>query len=251
MGTVTAHAYHGTPITPAQVLHLLGARNYCISYYHRQQMAVLVSVASRLMIDNGAFSAWKKGIVLDRAYWEGFYNFLRQWLPLMPSYWWFVIPDVIDAGTQEQDALIRECPSDLLRFGAPVWHMDEPISRLLRLTETFPRVCIGSTAEYAVVGSTGWRLRMDDVFDAIDDNGGTVCELHMLRGLQCFLPSYDYPFDSGDSTDLARNHNRMKRHGERCHWAIKQKADRWDAMAALGKPEWIPRIKRQLEMFAA
>jgi hypothetical protein len=28
-----------------------------------------------------------------------------------------VIPDVIDAGTQEQDALIRECPAELLPFG--------------------------------------------------------------------------------------------------------------------------------------
>lgn len=240
-------AHHGTPITPNEVLTLLGRRSYCVSFYRPDQIELLVALAVVLMFDNGAFSAWKKGIVLDAAYWARFYEFLRCWM--RPGDW-FVIPDVIDAGTQEQDALIRECPSDLLPAGCPVWHMDEPTGRLLQLIERHGRVCIGSTAEYAVVGSATWRLRMDEVWDAVVATFGSATPwVHMLRGMQCLLPTFDYPFASVDSTDLGRNHNRLKRYGENYHWAIKQKADRWDRMSCPGL--WIPRPDRQFSMFAA
>lgn len=232
-----AIAHHGTPITPNEVLTLLGRRAYCVSYYRPDQVELLVTLALVLMFDNGAFSAWKKGIVLDAAYWAGFYEFVRRWL--RPGDW-FVIPDVIDAGTQEQDALIRECPSDLLPAGCPVWHMDEPVSRLLRLIERHGRVCVGSTAEYAVVGSPAWRRRMDEAWGAIWATFGTVPWVHMLRGLQCLLPTFDYPFSSVDSTDLGRNHNRLKRYGEHYLWAITQKANRWDRLALGRSQDWPP-----------
>jgi hypothetical protein len=204
----------------------------------------LVTLAVILMIDNGAFSAWKKGVVLDDAYWRAFYEFVLTWLPRADPRSWFVIPDVIDAGTQGQDALIRECPAELLNRGAPVWHMDEPVSRLLRLIERHPRVCIGSTAEYVVVGSPTWRARMDEVWDAIVETFGDIPQVHMLRGMQCFLPTFDYPFTSADSTDLARNHNRLKRYRELHKWASIQKADRWDRLAARCPTSWVPRSQR-------
>jgi hypothetical protein len=239
-----ADAYHGTPITPNALLEALGRRRYCISYFRPDQIELLVVLAIILMIDNGAFSAWKKGLVLDAAYWRAFYEFVLRWLPQADPRSWFVIPDVIDAGTQEQDALIRECPADLLPRGAPVWHMDEPISRLLRLIEAHPRVCIGSTAEFVVVGSAAWRRRMDEVFDAVVQTFGDIPVLHMLRGMQCFLPTFDYPFASADSTDIARNHNRHARYGSHRRWATLQKADRWDRLAAACPSTWTPRNSR-------
>ena len=197
----------------------------------------------------GRFSAWKKGIVLDAAYWRAFYDFVRLWLPQADPRSWFVIPDVIDAGTQEQDALIRECPADLLPRGAPVWHMDEPISRFLALIERHPRVCIGSTAEYATVGSPAWRWRMDEAWDAIMATFGAVPVIHMLRNNQSFLQSFDYPFGSGDSTDLARNHNRMNRYGGHRLWAITEKANRWDQLATRCATGWVPRDQRHYPLF--
>jgi hypothetical protein len=189
--------------------------------------------------------------VLDAAYWRSFYEFLFLWLPLADPRSWFVIPDVIDAGTQEQDALIRECPAELLNRGAPVWHMDEPISRLLRLIEAHPRVCIGSTAEFAVVGSKAWRRRMDAVWDAIITTFGAVPVIHMLRGMQCFLPTFDYPFASADSTDIGRNHNRLKRYLEHYLLAVVSKANRWDRLAARCATTWVPRAARQVSFFTA
>ncbi|PZQ59251.1 MAG: hypothetical protein DI570_16455 [Phenylobacterium zucineum] len=243
-----AGAFHGTPISPNELIEHLGRRRYCVSYFRPDQITLLVTLALVLMIDNGAFSAWKKGLVLDAAYWRAFYDFVIRWLPQADPRSWFVIPDVIDAGTQEQDALIRECPAELLNRGAPVWHMDEPISRLLRLIEAHPRVCIGSTAEFAVVGSPAWRARMDEVWDEIIRTFGAVPIIHMLRGMQCFLPTFDYPFDSGDSTDIGRNHNRLKRYGERHMWAVARKADRWDELAARCPTTWTPRSERSFKL---
>lgn len=220
-------AYHGTPITPEPILRSLEGRHFCVSFYRADQVEIVAQIAASWFIDCGAFSAWKQGLVLDAVYWAAYYAFVRHWLARGCG--WFVIPDVINAGSQLQDALLRECPADLKPFGAPVWHMDEPISRLLRLVDEFPRVCIGSTAEYAVVGSPAWRERMDEVWDALSAQP-TKAEIHMLRGLQCELPSYDYPFASVDSTHLARNHNRLNRYGEVKLWAVKQFADRWDRL---------------------
>jgi len=200
----------------------------------------------RFFIDNGAFSAWKKGVLLSADYWAAFYAWLPQWLASPTT--WFVIPDEIDSGSQAQDALIRECPVELLPRGWPVWHMDEPISRLLALIERFGRVCIGSTAEYRVVGSVAWRLRMDEAFNAILASLGRVPPVHMLRGLQCLLPTFDYPFSSVDSTNIARNHNRMKKHGDLATWAIVQQTNRWDALNC--PTTWPPPRLSQLSLIA-
>lgn len=245
-----AEAFHGTPITPQSVLTNLGARNYCVSYYRPDQMALVADLALRVMIDNGAFSAWKKGLILDAAYWRRFYEFVALWLPACAPASFFVFPDVIDAGTQEQDALLREAPAELIEWGWPVWHMDEPISRCLRLIETYGRVCIGSTAEYAVVGSASWRTRMDELFNAVLASFGMIPPMHMLRGLQVFLPTFDYPVSQADSTDMARNHNRMGRYGEHREWATRAKCDRWDRLAANNQSTWEPQMRcRERSLF--
>jgi hypothetical protein len=62
-------AYRGTPLTPNDLLHQLAGRHFCVSYFRPDQIAVVDDAAQSLMIDNGAFSAWQKGIVLDREYW--------------------------------------------------------------------------------------------------------------------------------------------------------------------------------------
>lgn len=249
-----AEAFHGTPITPNPLLKALGAqRSYCVSYYRPDQIELLIAMGvRRLMLDNGAFSAWtesmrrlklgKPPILFDRIYWAAYYVWVRKWLrPERGDF--FVIPDVIDAGTQEQEALIRECPADLLPYGWPVWHMDEPMGRLLSLARRFGRVCIGSTAEYRVVGSPGWRGRMDDAFtelDKVDLREST--KVHMLRGLQCTNDDYDYPFAQMDSADMGRNHNRI-RNIDPADALVRKiaKCDNWDHQAAQLTTDWPPR----------
>jgi energy-coupling factor transporter ATP-binding protein EcfA2 len=113
---------------------------------------------------------------------------------------------VIDAGSQEQDALLREWPHG--HKGAPVWHMDEPLDRLVRLSEAWPRVCIGSTGEYWQILSPAWCRQMDAAWDALAKAHTRTPVVHMLRGMQ--LSGREWPFASVDSTDIAQNHNRAQ-----------------------------------------
>lgn len=195
---MTLH-YHGTPITPTTVLAALAGRHFCVSHAAPGDVARAHTIGQSVMLDNGAFSAWRRGFSPD---WPAYYAWCDRWLDYPTT--WAVIPDVIDAGAQLQDALLREWPHG--HRGAPVWHMDEPIDRLVRLTEAWPRVCIGSTAEYRVVLSAPWRRRMDEAWGRLMQAHRRAPWIHMLRGMQ--LVRHAWPFASVDSTDVARNHNR-------------------------------------------
>ncbi len=210
---MTVH-YHGTPITPIAALYELAGRCFCVSHAAPQDVARCHDIGQSVMLDNGAFSAWKRG---HEPNWSLFYAWCEQWLHHPNT--WAVIPDVINAGAQLQDALVREWPHG--QRGAPVWHMDEPIERLLKLTDEWPKVCVGSTDAYAVVLSDPWKRRMDEAFNEIAQRHRFMPWLHMLRGMQC--SGLRWPFASVDSTDIGRNHNRPQN-------TPRQMADRWDAM---------------------
>jgi hypothetical protein len=213
--------YHGTPITPIAALYELAGRCFCVSHVEPKQVRHAHAIGQSVMLDNGAYSKWKRGAPTD---WPAFYRWADPWLDHATT--WAIIPDVIDGGTQLQDALIREWPFGAK--GAPVWHMDEPISRLLHLAESWPRVCVGSTAEYRTVLSPAWRRRMDEIWNNVARTFGRSPWLHMLRGMQ--LAAMHYPFASVDSTDIAQNHNRPQN-------TPRAMADRRDAGQSPGR--WI------------
>ena len=214
--------YHGTPISPIGVL--LGAMSgahFCVSHIRPDDVRRAHTVGQSVMLDNGAFSKWKSGKATD---WVRFYDWCDVWLDYPTT--WAVIPDVINAGTQEQDALLREWPHG--QRGAPVWHMDEPINRLLRLCDEWPRVCIGSTDEFAQVLSPAWRRKMDEAFNEVAARHRRLPWLHMLRGMQ--LSGMHWPFASVDSTDIAQNHHLPHRSAAkmRARWDAMQTPARWD-----------------------
>lgn len=199
---MTVH-YHGTPITPRSVLYALSGRHFCVSFAKPQDVAVCHQIGQSVLHDNGAFSVWKqtRAPVAD---WTPFYRWVEPWIA--NAVHWAVIPDEIDSGSQAQDYLVSQWPFG--HRGAPVWHMDEPINRLLKLADEWPRICIGSTAEYRVVGSVSWFRRIDEAFEELTQRHRFLPWLHMLRGMQCV--EWGYPFASVDSTDVAQNHNRRK-----------------------------------------
>lgn len=223
--------YHGTPITPVAALYELSGRHFCVSHAAPQDVARCHQIGQSVMLDNGAFSKWKRGRETN---WSAFYAWAEPWLQYPTT--WAVIPDEIDAGAQMQDALIREWPFG--QKGAPVWHMDEPADRLLRLVDEWPRVCIGSTAEYAVVLSDAWCRRMDETWNRLSQARRFTPPVHMLRGMQC--SGRQWPFASVDSTDIAQNHNRPQN-------TPRAMADRWDAMQTPARWERRP---EQMEFVA-
>lgn len=223
--------YHGTPITPVTALYQLAGRHFCVSHARPEQVARVHEIGQSVMLDNGAFSRWKRGAATD---WLAFYSWCERWLGYPTT--WAVIPDVIDGGSQLQDALIREWPFG--HRGAPVWHMDEPLPRLLALCDAWPKVCIGSTAEFRVVLSASWRRRMDECWNALATRHRHLPWVHMLRGMQC--SGMHWPFASVDSTDIAQNHSRPQN-------TPRSMADRWDAMQTPGAWELRP---EQMELVA-
>ena len=207
---MTIH-YHGTPITPNAELLRLAGRHFCVSHAAPAQVRTCHEIGQSVMLDNGAFSAWKRGYRPD---WNAYYAWVEPWLDYPTT--WAVIPDEVEGDEAVQDQLLKAWPFAKQR-SAPVWHMHESIARLLYLIDQWPRVCVGSSAQYAEVLSPAWQRRMDDVWRAI---GARVCNIHMLRGMQ--LIRHRWPFASVDSTDVARNHNR----DQNCPY---QMAKRWDA----------------------
>jgi len=208
---VTLH-YHGTPINPVRLLYELSGRCFCVSHYDPRQVERVHEIGQSVMLDNGAFSQWKSGTATN---WTAFYQWCDPWLAFPTT--WAVIPDVINGGADVQDDLIAQWPFG--KHGAPVWHMDEPIGRLVRLCDAWPKVCVGSTALYADVLSEPWQRQIDAAFDALAQTFGRMPWVHMLRGMAC--SGLRWPFASVDSTDVARNHNRLQN-------TPRKLADRWD-----------------------
>jgi len=216
---VTVH-YHGTPITPLAVLHSLAGRSFCVSWNHPAQVKLCHAIGQSVLLDNGAFNYWSSGLCPD---WSEYYRFAEQWLVYHTT--WAIIPDVIDGSEDDNDRLIAEWPHG--QRGAPVWHMHESIARLIRLADTWSRVCIGSSAQFRTVGSPAWHQRMIEAMNALCGNGPAPVWLHMLRGMQC--SEWGYPFASVDSTDIARNHNKGGPTVEGKILRAQEMACRWDA----------------------
>lgn len=266
-----ADAYHGTPITSAgnRVLEAMGARAYCVSAFRDDQVQWVNDNAApaagdrrKWFGDNGIFSFWMAalraasaagvrfdGVTYTREDFDRFVAWARRWC-LEGTCSWVVIPDPIGTSTQELDAWLRQWPADLKDFGVPVWHTDEPIDRAIRLLEAYGRLCVGAVAEHAVIGSPAFVAVIDELWDEIYRAFGREAPwVHMFRSLQLLDPKWEWPFAGHDSTDLARNHHRTKAFGDRYLWAVKQKADRWDRLAANRPTLWTPRDLRQHELF--
>jgi hypothetical protein len=206
--------YHGTPITPISALLELHGRHFCVSHAAPDDVTRCHQIGQSVMLDNGAFSAWKTGKAVN---WMKYYEWSDKWLDCPTT--WAVIPDVITGSDEDQDALILQWPHG--HRGVPVWHMHESIDRLVRLTQEWPKVCIGSSAEYSKVLSPEWVRRMDASWNALSRHHMRTPAIHMLRGMAC--SGRDWPFASVDSTDIARNHHRIQ------NTPLKM-ANRWDTV---------------------
>jgi hypothetical protein len=194
--------YHGLPITPdTAAIEAVSAGHAFVSFAHPRQLGLAVSVCSSFAIDNGAFPAWKSGRPIED--WRPFYAFAAD-AKMIPSCDWVVIPDVIDGTEADNDALIAEWPLPKW-FGVPVWHLHESLARLERLASAFHRVAIGSSGEFAAIGTPAWWQRMSHAMRVVcDDDGRPMVRLHGLRMLDPAIFSR-FPFASADSTNIGRN----------------------------------------------
>ena len=194
--------YHGLPITPATAAaYAIGGGHAFVSFAHAQQLNVAAELCQSFAIDNGAFSAWRGGNPVQD--WRPYYAWAADCLRI-PSCDFAVIPDVIDGDENANNRLLHEWPLPTW-FGAPVWHMHETLARLEHLASRYPRVCIGSSGEYSVVGNPTWWKRIVEIMRVVcDDQGRPRVRLHGLRMLNPRVFT-ELPFASADSTNIGRN----------------------------------------------
>jgi len=213
--------YYGTPITPNRIFDEIfeDGRNCLIPFPNPQNLKRAVGKCSKIIVDNGAFTLWRKGGNID---WDKYYSFIEKTIDELE---FFFIPDVIDGSEEENDNLIFEyfekyqkdydysikgyCGiNKLLKKGVPIWHINESFERLERLMNRFNYIAIGSAGEYRDLGTDKWHKRMNKTMKILcDKDGSPKVRIHMLR---CLNPDIFllYPFHSGDSTGLAQNHSR-------------------------------------------
>lgn len=193
--------YHGLPITPATAaLRAISGGHAFVSFRHSDQLTIALDAAQSFAVDNGAFSAWRSGEpVVD---WSDFYAWVDG-VRRYPSFDFAVIPDVIDGDENANDELVEEWPF-AKHEGAPVWHLHESLERLEKLSK-WPRICLGSSGEYAQIGTASWWQRMAKTMDVLcDEHGKPKCKIHGLRMLNPDIFTR-FPFSSADSTNIGQN----------------------------------------------
>ncbi len=197
--------YHGLPITPATAaVRAITNGHAFVSFKHPDQLTIALEVAQSFALDNGAFSAWRSGKPVTD--WSEYYEWVSE-LHRYPAFDFAVIPDVIDGDEDDNDALLDKWPwaKKSPHVGAPVWHLHESLERLDRLVSNWPRICLGSSGDYAQVGTNAWWIRMREAMDVICDKSGRPCtKIHGLRMLDPKIFS-KFPFASADSTNIGRN----------------------------------------------
>ena len=195
--------FHGTPFSGSvyDVLPFFDNRNFLISMQYPQYGSVVKQRAAGIILDNGAFTIWKKG--RGQIDVQKYLEFVKEYEKLS-NYCWCFIPDTIEGTVRQNDAQIEEW---LRLYGnyksAPVWHYHEPLERLLQLSKEFSIIGLGSSAEYSKIGDSKWIGRTKVIFNYASENL-PKCKLHGLRMLNRRIFTL-FPYYSGDSTNVGRN----------------------------------------------
>lgn len=239
MGEVIIH--HVCPITPNEAFEaVMPGRAVTVSFHRPDQVQLAEKHCPFIMYENGEYSKWKaarrKGLEWD----EGprdygpLYNWLdvRLWMPGR----WCVIPDRPGAPGQVNDGLLNDFPFGKIK-GAPLWHMNTPISRLGRLIDAgYVRICFGwigtfdpvigdIVPEERAVGCDAYRRVMDEVEREVGPNN--FPEIHMMRGVAV---ARDYSFHHQRGRQFSRSERPSARlarsSGGHFHRALAGKVDR-------------------------
>jgi hypothetical protein len=186
-----------------------------VSYAYPEQLhdvGPLVPDNGILLLDNGAFTAWKQGREYDA---RGFWTWANAAQSVYPNAV-AVIPDKIDGTEAENWQLAAEAIRGQLaeypERAMYVWHTNDSMAQLKKAAALFNFLAIGSCLEHDI--QTHFpafidRCRKASAFiDAVELATGRRPWVHVMRGLGKY---HKFPrFDSADSSNVARNHCRTK-----------------------------------------
>lgn len=204
--------YHGTPIggSKQDAAKFLIGRHALVPFSYQVDLPIVLDVCQSFCLDNGAFTAWKKGGTVDFDSYFAWVNSVRQ----HPSFDWCLIPDTID-GTEADncDLVMKWLRIGPKAKGVPVWHMHESLEWLEWMVDRFEWVALGSSGQWSTPGTEAWWKRMNGAMGVIcDSEGRPKCKLHGLRMLNPDIFTR-LPLSSADSTNAAVNCGSLKRFG--------------------------------------
>jgi hypothetical protein len=202
--------YHGAPFGSNQkeAAQFYWGRHAMVSFAHPGELPIISEVVQSFVLDNGAFSEWKRGTPLDIS---GYIEWVTKW-HRHPAFDWCLIPDVIDGDEDANDELLASWPNALCHVGVPVWHLHESIARLEVLANQYRWVALGSSGDYRTPGTHKWWRRIAEAMEAVCEQGRPICKLHGLRMLDPAIFSA-MPLSSADSTNAVINHKHLVRFG--------------------------------------
>jgi hypothetical protein len=174
----------------------MSGRNFCVSFAAPQDLKTCLQIGQSVMLDNGAFSTFTRG---EQFIMEDFFAWVE---PMLGHPHWAIVPDVIGGSMEDQKLRLKAWPFPK-ELGAPVWHLGLPVEYLLELCDEWPRVCLGSSAEYWNVGGDKWCHRMDEAFNYLASKRRYLPWIHGLRMLG--MAGERWPLASADSTNIAQN----------------------------------------------
>ncbi|SAL47286.1 hypothetical protein AWB74_02119 [Caballeronia arvi] len=201
--------YHGTPVggTRQDAARFLLGRHALVPFLRQDDIGVVAEACQSFVFDNSAFSAWKRGAVLD---FPAYIRWCEEW-HRHPGFDWALIPDVIEGNEADNDALLADWPAHVA--GVPVWHLHESLGRLDRLVSEWRTVALGSSGQWATPGTSDWWVRMTDAMAvACDEQGRPRARLHGLRMLNPKVFTR-LPLSSADSTNATMNCGAKDRFG--------------------------------------
>jgi len=217
--------YHGSYLGGAThiITPFFTGRNFLISMEYPRFSEYVKNQSSGFILDNGAFTLWKKGFGDVDVY--KYIDFVKSF-DSCDNYDYSFIPDKIDGTEKQNDDYIEKWLNLYGDFkSVPVWHYHESFDRLRLLLASFDMVALGSSGEYATINSVDWKNRTNKIFE-VYRNMNCLTKLHGLRVLNPKIFT-QYEYFSGDSSNLGRNNGSyMKRHGLK---------DRYEAMVLMAK----------------
>lgn len=195
--------YHGTPVsgTRDDARQFLKGRHGLVSFARPDQLDIVKDVCLTYVLDNGAFSIWRKGGKLNpREFMDWAYRHGGD----RSNFNFAFIPDIIDGEEAHNDALIEMWKDEAKVAGVPIWHLDESLEKLERLSHEWGTVAFGSSGSFAQPGNQKWWARMAEALPVVCDNNVPRCQLHGLRMMNPSIFTH-IPFASVDSTNASQN----------------------------------------------
>ncbi len=197
--------------SPADLGRFLRARHAMVSFAYPQSLPVVADVCQSFVLDNGAFTNWKRGGTVDV---KAYAAWVSEW-NRHPGFDWCLIPDVIDGTEADNIDAIQHWTTHATAWidSVPVWHLHESLRHLQNLAGRFRTVALGSSGQWAQPDTDGWWQRMGEAMAAVcDGDGRPRCKLHGLRMLNPNI-FRRLPLASADSTNAAQNNGMTRRFG--------------------------------------